>query len=178
MVEKRVAKLQEKNLIPGGMKSSELREWLLKEGKKEFQDKQRTERHRYLNMIHEEVKRREEKHKFHRIENKRAQDRQRKNVALHKQQEEMEPEITNWKLKEKQLLKRIEEDVKREIKLEERMKKAREERAKKIDLELEEKSCITNLVPFSIETRDQSRNGLPVTTLREQQGRRVFRTDF
>nr|XP_033805896.1 fibrous sheath-interacting protein 2-like [Geotrypetes seraphini] len=137
MLEKQVAKLQGKNLIPEGT-STQLREWLLEEGKKDFEDKEKLGRNRYLTMLSKELEKIEhiaaEKNNLRlREEEKREQDSHERKLFLRKKMEE------EWKTKEMLLLLRIGKDVSREAKIEEQFRKVKEDGIKKKQIFLERK---------------------------------------
>ncbi|XP_062052526.1 fibrous sheath-interacting protein 2 [Lepus europaeus] len=137
MLAKQLHKLQESQ-IPGCSGITHFQNWLLQEGPQSVKDRERSIRHRYLDMISRELEQRErtaEEQRLLRMDREERQQREhtRRKLSLRRKIEE------EWKIKEMLLLTRIEEDVKREQRIEEQRRKTREESDRKKQALLEKK---------------------------------------
>ncbi|XP_059962694.1 fibrous sheath-interacting protein 2 [Mesoplodon densirostris] len=138
MLAKQVNKLQKDNQIPGRSDVAQFQNWLLQEGTPSIEDQERLISHRYLDMISRELEHLEctaEEQSLIRMdrEERRQREHTRRKLSLHRNIEE------EWETKEMLLLTRIGEDVKREARIEEQLRKSREESDRKKQTLLEKK---------------------------------------
>ncbi|CAD7682740.1 unnamed protein product [Nyctereutes procyonoides] len=132
MIEKQVNKLHKTRRAYDTYGNAHFQEWLLQEGTQATPDQELIIKHRYLDMISRELDKVEhtaEQQSILRMkeEEQQHQDHIRRKLGLRRQIEE------EWKTKEMLLLTKIGEEVKREARIEEQHKKAREEAHRKID---------------------------------------------
>ncbi|XP_058520685.1 fibrous sheath-interacting protein 2 [Ochotona princeps] len=137
MLAKQLHRLQE-TPIPGCSGVTHFQNWFLQGGTQSVKDRERLIRHRYLDMISRELEQRErtaEEQRLLRMDREERQQREhtRRKLNLRRKIEE------EWKTKEMLLLTRIEEDVKREQRIEEQRRKNREESDRKKQALLERK---------------------------------------
>ncbi|XP_072599617.1 fibrous sheath-interacting protein 2-like [Vulpes vulpes] len=130
MIEKQVNKLHKTRRAYDTYGNAHFQEWLLQEGTQATPDQELIIKHRYLDMISRELDKVEhtaEKQSILRMkeEEQQHQDHIRRKLGLRRQIEE------EWKTKEMLLLTKIGEEVKREARIEEQHKKAREEAHRK-----------------------------------------------
>ncbi|XP_041597164.1 fibrous sheath-interacting protein 2-like isoform X8 [Vulpes lagopus] len=135
MIEKQVNKLHKTRRAYDTYGNAHFQEWLLQEGTQATPDQELIIKHRYLDMISRELDKVEhtaEKQSILRMkeEEQQHQDHIRRKLGLRRQIEE------EWKTKEMLLLTKIGEEVKREARIEEQHKKAREEAHRKKDKEM------------------------------------------
>ncbi|XP_072673892.1 fibrous sheath-interacting protein 2-like [Canis lupus baileyi] len=138
MIEKQVNKLHETRRAYDNYGNAHFQEWLLQEGTQATPDQELIIKHRYLDMISRELDKVEhtaEKQSILRMkeEEQQHQDHIRRKLGLRRQIEE------EWKTKEMLLLTKIGEEVKREERIEEQHKKAREEAHRKKQALLEKR---------------------------------------
>ncbi|XP_075446600.1 fibrous sheath-interacting protein 2 isoform X2 [Ascaphus truei] len=132
-----LSKLDKKDLIPEGA-NIHLREWLLKEQKTNIRDRVSQGRSRYLDLLNSELEKieclAEEKRRLCLTKQERRENEHcRKKILLRKKMEE------DWKTKEMFLLLRIGKEIRREAKIEEQKRRAKEEMIRKRHMLLERK---------------------------------------
>ncbi|XP_055967934.1 fibrous sheath-interacting protein 2 [Sorex fumeus] len=137
MLSREVNKLQEYNQIPR-QNTEQFQNWLLQENGQCAKDPERLLRHRYMDMINQELEQLErtaEEQRLLRMDREERQQREhtRRKLNLRRKMEE------EWKTKEMLLLTKIGEDVKREARIEEQRRKIREESDRKKQALLEKK---------------------------------------
>ncbi|XP_004601439.2 fibrous sheath-interacting protein 2 [Sorex araneus] len=137
MLSREVNKLQENNQIPR-QNTEQFQNWLLQENGHCLKDPEKLIRHRYMDMINQELEQLErtaEEQRLLRMDREERQQREhtRRKLNLRRKMEE------EWKTKEMLLLTKIGEDVKREARIEEQRRKIREENDRRKQVLLEKK---------------------------------------